>query len=71
MDRFGGLSAAEDQVDLDVPPYPVGEDEGRVDAPAEYVDPSGGAGDVLEGEVGGRRREVSHHDEVAHGTEDV
>jgi len=63
---LGGVPTQEHQIDQDVLSDAVGYDEGGGDGTAEYVQATGGAGDVLQGEVGRGGGLVAHDDECAH-----
>ena len=60
------FAAAQDQEDANVVPDFVRDDESRVDAAAEDVEPSGGSGDVPQREIGSCSGLMSYYDESAH-----
>jgi hypothetical protein len=48
-------------------PDSMRDNEGRIDAPAEDVQPAGGAGYVLQGEIGSDGGFMAYYDECTHG----
>ncbi len=65
-DRLRNLAAQKNQINPDVFPDPVGQDEGGIDASAEDVQAAGCAGNILQGEIWSGGGLMAYNYESAH-----